>query len=136
VEVSKRVPRGVICLLTALRFHEIGTQASPEVWLAIGSKDRKPRIGHVRLRIVRFPVRAMNEGVDELRIVGVAVRVTNPARTVADCFKYRNKIGLDVAVEALRECRRRRMATIAQIADYAKTNRVLNVIRPYLEALT
>lgn len=135
VEVCKRVPRGILCLLTALRFHEIGTQSPADVWLAIRSKARKPRVEHIRLRIVRFSERAMTEGVDEHHIGGITVRMTNPSRTVVDCFKYRNKIGLDVAVEALRECRRMRLATPAQLADYAKANHVLNVMRPYLEAL-
>jgi len=135
MEACKRAPRGVVCLLTALRFHEIGTQNPADVWLAVRSKDRKPRVEHLRLRIVRFSERAMTEGVDEHHIGGVTVRMTNPPRTVVDCFKYRNKIGLDVAVEALRECRRQRRATPAELADYAKANHVLNVMRPYLEAL-
>jgi predicted transcriptional regulator of viral defense system len=134
-EASKRVPRGVLCLLTALRFHEIGTQNPADVWLAVRSKDRKPTVEHLRLRVVRFSERAMREGVEERHIGGVTVRVTNPARTVADCFKYRNKIGIDVAIEALRECCRMRLASPAQLADFAKANRVLSVIRPYLEAL-
>jgi predicted transcriptional regulator of viral defense system len=135
MEVCKRVPRGVLCLLTALRFHEIGTQNPADVWLAVRSKDRKPQAGHVRLRVVRFSEQAMNEGVDERRTGGVPIRITNPARTVADCFKYRNKIGVDVAIEALRECRRMRLATPGQIAEAAKFDRVLNVMRPYLEAM-
>ena len=134
-EVCKRVPRGVICLLTALRFHEIGTQNPADVWLAVRSKDRGPRVGHLRLRIVRFSEQAMTDGVDEHHIGGVTCRITNPPRTVVDCFKYRNKIGLDVAIEALRECRRMRLATPGQLAEYAKANHVLNVMRPYLEAL-
>ena len=134
-EVCKRVPRGVLCLLTALRFHEIGTQNPADIWLAVRSKDRRPRLEYLRLRIVRFSERAMTEGVDEHRIGSVTVRITNPPRTVVDCFRYRNKIGLDVAVEALRECRRQRRATPAELADYAKANHVPNVMRPYLEAL-
>ena len=134
-EVCKLVPRGVLCLLTALRFHEIGTQNPADVWLAVRAKDRKPQVRHIRLRIVRFSERAMTEDVGEHYIGGVKVRMTNPHRTVVDCFKYRNKIGLDVAVEALRECRRMRLATPGQLADCAKANHVLNVMRPYLEAL-
>ncbi len=135
VEVCKRVPRGVLCLLTALRYHEIGTQSPADVWVAVRSKDRKPTSAHLGLRVVRFSERAMREGVSVSHIGGVAIRMTNPARTVADCFKYRNKIGMDVAVEALRDCRRKRLATVSQLAEYAKLNRVLNVMRPYLEAL-
>lgn len=134
-EVCKRVPRGIICLLTALRFLEIGTQNPPDVWLALRSKDRRPMLEYPRLRIVRFPGRGMTEGVEEHRIGGVVVRITNPAKTVADCFKYRNKIGLDVAIEAMRECLRLRLATPSQIAEYAKINRGFNVMRPYLEAM-
>ena len=134
-EASKRVPRGVLCLLTALRFHEIGTQNPADVWIAIRSKDRKPTVEHLRLRVVRFSERAMRDGVEERRVGGVTIRVTNPARTVVDCFKFRNKIGSDVAIESLRECRRLRLASPAQLADFAKANRVFNVMRPYLEAL-
>ncbi len=134
-EACKRVPRGVLCLLTALRFHEIGTQNPADVWLAIRVKDRKPTTEHLRLRVVRFSERDMQEGVEERRVGGVTIRVTNPARTVTDCFRYRNKIGIDVAIEALRECRRLRLASPSQLAECAKAKRVFNVIRPYLEAM-
>lgn len=134
-EVCKRVPQGVICLLTALRFHELGTQNPPDVWLAIRSNDRRPRLEYPRLRIVRFSERAMTEGVEKRKIGGVIVRITSPAKTVADCFKYRNKIGLDVAIEAMRECVRQRRCPTAELWKQAQGCRVANIMRPYLEAL-
>jgi predicted transcriptional regulator of viral defense system len=134
-EACKRVPHGVICLLSALRFHNLTTQAPFEVWLAIDRKARLPRTDTPPLRIVRFSGAALSEGVEEHLIEGVTVRVYNPAKTVADCFKYRNKIGLDVALEALRECRRERRATMDEVWRYAVVCRVANVMRPYLEAL-
>ena len=134
-EACKRVPDGVICLLSALRFHEITTQSPFEVWIAIEVKARAPRVDGLQLRVVRFSGRALSEGVLEQTLEGVRVRVFNPAKTVADCFKYRNKIGRDVAVEALRECLSHRKATADEIWRYAKICRVTEVIRPYLEAM-
>ena len=134
-EACKRVPRGVVCLLSALRFHGLTTQAPFEVWLAIDRKARLPRVEHPPLRVVRFPARELVEGVEQHEIEGVPVRVTTPARTVVDCFAYRNKIGLDVALEALRDCRRRRRATMDQLHRAAQARRMANVMRPYLEAL-
>jgi len=133
-EACKRVPHGVVCLLSALRFHGLTTQSPFEVWLAIGSKVWRPQVDYPRLRFVRFSVRALEAGVEEHAIEGVVVRVYNPAKTVADCFKYRNKIGVDVAVEALRDCRRQRRCTNDELWHYAKICRVANVMRPYMEA--
>ncbi len=133
-EVCKRVPHGIVCLLSALRFHELTTQSPSEVWLAIDVKARKPRIGNPALRIVRFSGRALEYGVEERRIEGVPVRVTSPAKTVADCFKYRNKIGLDVAMEALKDYRRTRKSA-SDLWKAAEVCRVANVMRPYLEML-
>ena len=121
---------------TALRFHDLTTQSPFEVWLAIGEKSRLPRFDNPPLRIVRFSKRALTYGVQERRIEGVPVQVFSPAKTVADCFRYRNKIGLDVALEALRECIRERKATRDEIWNAAKVCRVANVIRPYLESLS
>jgi predicted transcriptional regulator of viral defense system len=134
-EACKRVPNGVVCLLSALQFHELTTQAPFEVWLAIGENARRPKVDYPPLRIVRFSAATLAFGVEEHKVDGVSVRVTNPAKTVADCFKYRNKIGLDVALEALRECRRKRSATIDEIVRAAEVCRVARVIRPYLEAM-
>ncbi len=135
-EACKRVPRGVVCLLSALRFHDLTTQAPFEVWLAVGEKAWAPRPDYPPLRVVRFSGPALTWGAEEHLIQGVPVRVYGPAKTVADCFKYRNKIGLDVALEALRDCRDRRRATADELWQAARVCRVANVIRPYLEALT
>lgn len=134
-EVSLRVPKGVVCLLSALRFHELTTQAPFEVWLAIDNKALAPRIDYPPLRIVRFSGAAMSEGVEEHLIDGVPVRITSVAKTVADCFKYRNKIGLDVALEALREAWHGKRMTSDDLWAMAKISRVANVMRPYLEAI-
>lgn len=134
-EACKRVPKGVVCLLSALRFHEHTTQAPFEVWLAIGEKAWRPRMVYPPLRIVRFSQTTLNAGVEKHKIEGVTVHVYSPAKTVADCFKYRNKIGLDVAIEALRECWRSRRCTMDDLWHYADICRVRNVIRPYLESL-
>ena len=135
-EATKRVPHGVVCLLSALCFHGLTTQTPREVWLAIDEKARVPKPGALRLRIVRVSRKTLLRGVQEHSIEGVPVKVYNPAKTVADCFKYRNKIGLDVALEALRECWRERRATMDELWHYAKICRMANVMRPYLEMLT
>ncbi len=132
---AKRVPRGVVCLLSALQFHGLTTQLPCEVWLAIGEKDGRPTLDEVRMRTVRFSPLALREGVEMHRIDGVRVRIFNPAKTVADCFKYRNKLGLDVAIEALRDCLRQRKCTVDDLWRYAKVDRVSAVMRPYMEAL-
>jgi len=134
-EVCKRVPKGVVCLLSALHFHNLTTQAPFEIWLAIGEKAWRPRMKYPPLRIVHFSQVALSAGIEEHQIEGVTVKVYSPAKTVADCFKYRNKIGLDVAIEALRECRRARHCTMDDLWHYADTCRVLNVMRPYLESI-
>ena len=131
----KAVPRGVVCLLSALRFHEMTTQAPFEVWLAVDPKAWLPDVEGVPLRVVRFSGPALAEGVEEQDIHGVPVRVFGSAKTVADCFKYRNKLGLDVALEALREYRRLKKGSADDLWRFAKVCRVANVMRPYLEAL-
>ena len=130
----KLVPRGVVCLLSALRFHTLTTQDPHEIWMAIDFKARKPSIEYPRLRVVRFSGRALVEGVETHVIEGIEVRVYSAAKTVADCFKYRNKIGVDVAIEALRNALRTRKATVDEIHRFAKLCRVANVMRPYLES--
>ncbi len=135
-EASQRVPHGIVCLLSALRFHGITTQAPFEVWMAIDHKARSPKEDILPMRIVYMSGSALRLGVEEHQIEGVAVQIYNPAKTVADCFKYRYKIGLDVALEALRECWRERYSTIDELWYYAKICRVSNVMRPYLESLT
>jgi predicted transcriptional regulator of viral defense system len=134
-QAAKRVPKGVICLLSALRFHDIGTQSPFEVWLAIGEKDRRPASEIPPLRIVRFSKQSLGFGQTTHTVEGMPVRVFSAAKTVADCFKYRNKIGLDVALEALRESIRSRKATADDLWQAAKVCRVANVMKPYMEAL-
>jgi predicted transcriptional regulator of viral defense system len=135
MEIGLRVPKGVICLLSALRFHDIGSQNPQQVWLAIDRKARKPRIRNIQLKIVRFSTASLLYGVEKHKIHGVPVPVTKPAKSVADCFKYRNKIGLDVALEALKEGWREKRFTMDELHRAAKVCRVLNVIRPYVETL-
>jgi len=135
-EVALRVPKGIVCLLSALRFHGLTTQAPFEVWLAIENKAIKPKLDYPPLRIMRFSGAALTEGVEEHVVDGVTVRVTGVAKTVADCFKFRNKIGVDVAMEALREAWHQKRMTSDDIWHYAKVCRVANVMRPYLESLS
>lgn len=134
-EVAHRVPKGVVCLLSALRFHGLTTQAPFEVWLAIENKALAPKVDYPPLRIVRFSGEAWTAGVEVHVVDGVSVRITSVAKTVADCFKYRNKIGLDVALEALREAWRDKRMSSDDLWRYAKVCRVANVIRPYLDSL-
>jgi predicted transcriptional regulator of viral defense system len=131
----KRVPHGVVCLLSALRYHGLTTQLPSEVWMAIGESARRPRMQQPRLRIVRFSGPALVEGVQTINIENVSVKVYGAAKTVADCFKYRNKIGRDLAIEALRDCRRQHKATSDELWHFAQICRVANVMRPYLEAV-
>lgn len=134
-EAALRVPHGVVCLLSALRFHDLTTQAPFEVWMAINVKARRPKEESIPLRIVRFSGEALSAGMETHEVEGVRIKIYNPAKTVADCFKYRNKIGLDVAMEALRDCWRRRMATADELYRYARVCRVERVMRPYMESL-
>lgn len=133
-QAAKRVPHGVICLLSALQFHGLTTQSPREVWLALDRRAARPRVDYPPLRIVRFSGQALTAGIEEHKIGGVRVRVYRAAKTVADCFKYRNKIGLDVALEALRDCRAQKQCGNDELWRYAKICRVANVMRPYLEA--
>jgi len=135
VEACKRIPHGTICLLSALSYHEIGTQNPHQIWMAIDRAMRKPKVDYPPIRIFRFSGPSLVEGVEEVMIEGVKVRVFNPAKTVADCFKYRNKVGIDVAVEALKECWRSRKCNIDELLHYAKICRVGTVMQPYLEAI-
>lgn len=134
-QVSKRVPKGTVCLLSALRFHGLTTQLPSQVWIAIDEKARTPREQLLPLRIVRFSGQALTEGVRTHTIENVRVRVYSAAKTVADCFKYRNKIGLDVALEALRDSQRKNKCTMDELWRFARICRVANVMQPYLEAI-
>lgn len=125
-----------MCLLSALEVHEIGTQAPFEVWIAIPQSMVSPRLDRPAIRVVRMSDAALADAVDRLKIDGVAVPVFNAARTVVDCFRFRNKIGLDVALEALREGWRLRRFTLDDLWRHAQRGRVANVMRPYIEAIT
>ncbi len=134
-EATKRVSRGIVCLLSALRYHGLTTQSPFEVWIAIGEKDRRPKTEGQALRIVRFSGDALQAGVETQVIDGVPVRIYSPAKTIADCFKYRNKIGVDIAIEALRDCLEQRRCTADELWRYARICRVSNVMRPYMESV-
>ena len=136
IQAAKRVPHGVVCLLSALSFHDISTQLPHQIWMAIERGKWEAGIRDLPLRIFEFSGRSFNEGIETQEIQGVPVKIYCPAKTVADCFKYRNKIGLEVALEALRECVRERKCTHKDLRHYAKICRVANVMRPYLEAIT
>jgi predicted transcriptional regulator of viral defense system len=133
--VAAAVPAAVICLVSALSFHDIGTQLPHEVWIALDRRARRPALTWPRLRVHRFGGKALTEGIETHRIEGESVNVYGVAKTLADAFKYRNKIGLDVALEALREAWRARRFTMDEIHRYARTCRVERVMRPYLDAL-
>ena len=135
LETAKAVPNSIVCLLSALRFHELTTQNPFEVWIAIERKSRIPKINSLPLRMMFFSGAAFTEGIEAHDIEGVSLRVYNAAKTVADCFKYRNKIGLDVALEALRDAWNQKKATMDELWHYAKICRMTNVMRPYLESL-
>jgi predicted transcriptional regulator of viral defense system len=134
-EVSRRMPNAAICLLSALRFHDLTTQSPFEVWVMVDVHAYVPRTTDLPVRVVYASGRALTEGVEKHLIMGVPVHVTTPAKTVADCFKYRSKVGLDVALEALRETWRERRATMDELWRYAQVCRVARVMRPYLESL-
>ncbi|MCH7226197.1 AbiEi antitoxin N-terminal domain-containing protein [Haloferula sp. A504] len=136
VVVARRVPQAVICLLSALEFHELTTQVSHEVWIAIGPKDRKPEFEHPPLRVLRYGLAHAALGVEEHEVEGATLRIYSVARTVVDLFRYRNKVGIDVALEALREGWRDRRFTLAELNRIARVCRMGRVMKPYLEALT
>lgn len=135
VQAAVAIPRGVICLLSALTLHGIGTQLPPDIWIAIERRARKPRVPELPLRIVRFSGAAFREGIEERLIEGVGVRVYSVPKTLADLFKLRNAIGLDVALEALRDAWQRRMFTVEALDRAARVCRVERVMRPYVEAI-
>ena len=135
LEACKRIPRGTVCLLSALQFHELTTQMPFEVWLAIDVKAHRPQGDLPPVRICRFSKQALTFGVKEHKIDRASIKVYTPAKTVADCFKYRNKIGLDVALESLRAAWSSRKATMDELHEAARVCRVANVMQPYLESL-
>jgi predicted transcriptional regulator of viral defense system len=133
--VMRRAPKAVLCLVSALDVHEIGTQIPAEVQIALPRDVRPPRIHHPRVRVFHMSPQSLAAGVEERTAEGATLRVFNVAKTVADCFKYRSSVGVDVALEALQEVIRERRATPGEIMEFARVDRVQNVIRPYLEAL-
>jgi predicted transcriptional regulator of viral defense system len=136
IEVSKLVPKAVLCLLTALEIHGIGVQAPFEVWIALPAGFHAPKRTTAALRVTRLSGAAFTEGVETLMLDGAPVRVYGLAKTITDCFKLRSKVGLDVALEALREAWTQRKVTMDELWRYAEINRMTQVMRPYLEALT
>lgn len=134
-EAAALVPRGIVCLLSALEYHGLTTQAPHQVWIALQPSDWLPTEGRLPLRVVRFSGSAYVEGIEEHDVDGVRVRVYSPAKTVADCFKYRNKLGTDLALEALRDCWRQKKCSMDHLWHYARVCRVQSVMRPYLESL-
>lgn len=135
-EVCKKAPSAIVCLLTALHIHRIGTQAPREVWVALERTAHKPRLGRLPVRFVRFSGAMLLYGIQTRTVSGVPVRLTSPARTIVDCFRYRKKIGLDVAIEALRDGIATRTVTVAEIVRAAEACRAASIVRPYLESLT
>lgn len=135
VEVCRRVPKAVICLLSALQFHEIGTQLPHEVWIALPEATQTPAIDYPSLRIARLRGMAYSEGIETIVEHGSTIRVYSLSKTITDCFKFRHKVGLDVALEALKEAWRQRKLNIDEVTRYAKINRVAQVMQPYLETV-
>ena len=135
-EAAKRLPKGVVCLVSALAFHGLSDQLPRKVWLAIGKSDWAPKSDDTPLRVVRFTETLLSESVETHMIEGVPVRVFGAAKTVADCFRHRSKVGLSVAIEGLQETLRQHKATPGEIARQAERGGISTVIRPYLEALT
>jgi len=133
-EAAKAVPKGVICLISALQFHELTLQVPPLVWIAVGRKQKLPRIEFPPIHPIRFGEKAMSFGIERHVIDGVETPIFNPTKTVVDCFRYRKQVGLDVALEGLRNSVRRRQARPDDIVHFAKTLRIWSVIRPYLDA--
>jgi predicted transcriptional regulator of viral defense system len=142
VETCMRAPNAIVCLSSALQFHNLTTQCPNEVWIMIDKRARTPKLAYPPIRVFRASGEALTSGINIHQIEGVPVSVTNIAKTVADCFKYRNKIGLDVAIEALKESLRRdpgsrqRHTTRGEIRLYARICRVERVMQPYLEAIS
>ncbi len=134
--VAARSPKVIVCLVSALEYHGLTTQVPHAVWIMIQKSAHRPTTTNPATRVVRASGAALTAGVEKHKIEGVSVQMTNPAKTVADCFRYRDTVGTDVAVEALRDCLRKRKATPADIFEMAKIDRVARVMRPYLEALT
>jgi predicted transcriptional regulator of viral defense system len=135
VSVALRVPKGVICLISALAFHELTTQIPHEIYIALPQRAKLPKLGSPPVRVFWYIRPAYGAGIERHKLDGVPVRIYSPEKTIADCFKYRNKIGLDTALEALRLYRERGPVRVSEVMKYAAVCRVQKVMRPYLEAL-
>jgi predicted transcriptional regulator of viral defense system len=135
IEVTKRAPKAVVCLLSALEIHEVGVQAPFQVWIALPPGTHAPKATGAAIRVTRLSGTAFSEGIETIVLDGAPVRVYSLAKTITDCFKLRSKVGLDVALEALREGWKARKVKMDDLARYAKVNRMTNVMRPYVEAL-
>ncbi len=134
-EAAALVPKGIVCLTSALQYHELTLQMPAAVWMAIERTAWRPKMDYPRIRFVRFTGDSLRDGVVRHRIEGVEVPITDPARTIVDCFRYRAKVGLDVAMEGLREGLRHRRCTPDELWRYARKARVWSVMRPYVEAM-
>jgi predicted transcriptional regulator of viral defense system len=134
-EATLLVPKGIICLISALQFHALTLQMPSAVWMAIERTAWKPNISYPSIRFVRFSGWALTEGVEHYTVQSGKIRLTSPARTIVDCFRYRNKIGTDIAIEGLREGIRQRKCSADQLWRYAKKARVWTVMRPYVETV-
>jgi predicted transcriptional regulator of viral defense system len=135
IEVCHRVPKAIACLLTALQFHGIGTQLPFEIWIALPQATQTPALAYPALRVARLRGEAYSEGIETLVEHGATIRVYSVAKTITDCFKFRHKVGLDVALEALKDAWRQRKLDLDQVTRYARINRVEKVMQPYLEAV-
>jgi len=133
--VMRRIPKAVLCLVSALEYHGIGTQIPSAVQIALPRNVRPPKIDHPRVQVLNMGDAAFLAGVEEHTMAGAKIRVYGVAKTIADCFKYRNRIGFDIAMEALQEVVRKRSATPSEIMEFARIDRVESVIAPYLTAL-
>lgn len=133
-EAAALVPKGIVCLVSALQFHGLTLQMPSSVWIAIGRTAWRPRIAYPAIRFVRFTGSALTKGIERHRIEGIEVAITDPARTIVDCFRYRTKVGIDVAMEGLREGLRRRKTTSDQLWRYATKARIWSTMKPYVEA--
>ncbi len=135
IEITKKIPSAVICLISALYFHELTTQLPNEIWIAVPVNTWRPKFEYPKLNYTVLNEKTYRFGIQAFNLHGTNVKVYSPAKTVADCFKFRNKVGLDVAIEALREAWLNRKITIDEIAEAAKVNRVFKIMKPYLEAI-
>lgn len=135
IAVALRIPNGVVCLISALAFHDMTTQVPHEVYIAVDRVSRPPQVDYPPVRVFRFTGEAFKSGIESHKTEGVQLRVYSPEKTLADCFKYRNKIGLDTAIEALKLYREKKRFKVDDVMRFARVCRIEKIMRPYLEAL-